>query len=448
MKQFLNLHKIPLLLFLTACIFYGAFAYDLERSDLVKLFSLYGALFFLSWKLFRLEKYNFRLLLGAAIVFRLIFLFAIPNLSQDFYRFIWDGKLLLQGINPYIFTPDELIAKPPIEGAQILYAGMGELSAGNPTNYPPLNQLFFALAALFGGNSILGAVVSLRLFLIAADVGIFYFGRKLLQKMNLPENRIFWYLLNPFIIIELTGNLHFEGVMVLFLLASLHFLSIKKWVLSSGFFACSVSVKLIPLLFLPLLFRFLKPKKALAYSTLTGFLVLLSFTPFLSEEFFRNYSASVGLWFQKFEFNASIYYLVRWIGFQIEGYNIIQSAGPVLAVAVFLFVIFRSFDRENKNLYGLMTSMLFSISIYLFLATTVHPWYLVTPLLISVFIGYRYVLVWNLLVILSYSAYAHPDFQENFWFVALEYSVVFGVMGYEVFFRSKFAPLQEPEARA
>ncbi|MFD2516975.1 polyprenol phosphomannose-dependent alpha 1,6 mannosyltransferase MptB [Salinimicrobium flavum] len=447
MKQLLTLHKIPLLLFLASCAFYWAFAFDLDRTDLIKLFGLYGALFFLSWKLLQLEKDNFKLLFGAAIVFRLIFLFAMPNLSQDFYRFIWDGKLMLQGINPYLVTPDEFITNPPIEGAKTLYNSMGELSAGNPTNYPPLNQLFFALAALLGGNSIIGAVVSLRLFIIAADVGIYYFGRNLLKKLNLPENRIFWYLLNPFIIIELTGNLHFEGVMVLFLLASLYFLQMKKWVLSSILFACSVSVKLIPLLFLPLLFRYLKLKKALAFYGLTSFFVLLFFLPFLSEAFFTNYTASVGLWFQKFEFNASIYYLIRWIGFRLQGYNIIHLAGPVLGIIVFLFVILLSFHRRNKSLPGLLTSMLFSISVYLFLATTVHPWYLVTPLLISIFTGYRFVPVWSLLIVLSYSAYAHPAFEENLWLVALEYLVVFGFMGYEVFKRTKNPIFQAPNSR-
>ncbi len=447
MKQFISLHKIPLLLFLASCAFYAVFAYDLDRDDFIRLFSLYGALFFLSWKIFQMEKGNFKVLLGAAILFRLIFLFSIPNLSQDFYRFIWDGKLLLQGLNPYLFTPNELIANPPIEGAQTLFNGMGELSAGNPTNYPPLNQLLFALAALLGGKSMLGAVVSLRLIIIAADMGIFYFGRKLLQKLNLPENRIFWYLLNPFIIIELTGNLHFEGVMVFFLLVSLYYLHQKKWPVSAFWFACSISVKLIPLLFLPLLFRYLKPKKAFVYYATSGSLVLLSFLPFLSEAFLTNYSSSIGLWFQKFEFNAGIYYLIRWLGYQIQGYNIIQSAGPVMGVLVFLFIIFLSFHQRNKTLPGLLTSMLFSISIYLFLATTVHPWYLVTPLLISIFTGYRFVLVWSLLVVLSYSAYARAGFEENLWLVALEYMAVFGVFVYEIIIGNRSDLLQKADLK-
>lgn len=432
-------HKISIPLLLLTGLFYAAFAYDLERTDFIKLISIYTGLIFLSWQILHLEKFNSRFLLGAAILFRLIFLFSLPGLSQDFYRFLWDGKLLLQGINPYLFTPAELteVGQNPVSNGQELIAGMGSLSAGNYTNYPPLNQLIFAMAALAGEKSITVAVLVLRIFIVSADLGIYYFGKKLLKKLDLPGNRIFWYLLNPLIIIELTGNLHFEGVMLFFLVAALYFLHQRKWLLSALLLGCSVSVKLIPLLFLPLFFRKLGMRKALAYYAATGLLCLLLFLPFLSEEFLRNYRESVGLWFQSFEFNASIYYLIRWIGYRVQGYNIIGTAGPLLGLLVFLFVLFMSFLRRNQDFIGLLTSMLFAISGYLFLATTIHPWYLTTPLVLSVFTRYKFVLVWSFVVMVSYSAYSQPDFKENLWLVALEYMVVFGVLGYEIFQKKK-----------
>ncbi|UZH54192.1 polyprenol phosphomannose-dependent alpha 1,6 mannosyltransferase MptB [Salinimicrobium tongyeongense] len=434
MKKFLSLHKIPLLIFLSCCAFYLAFSYDLERTDFFKLLSLWGGLFVLSYKFFQLQRYNLKILLAAAIIFRLLFLFAIPNLSQDFYRFIWDGRLLLEGINPYLMTPAEYFSSGdlPFSGAQELYEGMSSLSARNPTNYPPLNQLFFALAALFGGNSILTSVVWLRIFIIAADIGIFYFGRKLLRNLKFPESNIFLYLLNPLVIIELTGNLHFEGVMLFFLLAALYILQCQKWLFSALFFSCSIAVKLIPLIFLPLLFRRLGWKRALVYYAATGIILLLFFLPFLSGAFAENFFSSINLWFQKFEFNASIYYLIRWIGYEVEGYNIIGYAGPALAGVVFVSILFMAILKQNQEMRGLLTSMMFGMVIYLLLATTVHPWYLATPLLLSVFTRYKFVQVWSLMVALSYFAYSQPDYEENLWIIALEYVVIFGVMVYEV----------------
>ena len=435
MKKFLLLHKIPLLFFLSCCAFYFTFAYDLERTDFFKLLTLWVALFFLSWKFFQMQRYNLKILLAAAVIFRLLFLFAIPNLSQDFFRFIWDGRLLLHGLNPYLITPDEYFAAGtlPIPGALQLYEGMGTLSAGNPTSYPPLNQFFFALAALLGGKSIFATVVWLRIFIIAADFGIFYFGSKLLRQLNLPESNIFLYLLNPLIIIELTGNLHFEGVMLFFLVGALYLLQCQKWLFSALLFSCSIAVKLIPLMFLPLLLKRLGWKKAVLYYIITGVLLLLFFLPFFSGAFAQNFFSSVNLWFQKFEFNAGFYYLIRWIGYQVEGYNIISYAGPALAVVVFVSVLFLSIFRRNSEVKVLLPSMMFASVIYLLLATTVHPWYLSTALLLSVFTRYKFVQVWSLMVVLSYFAYSQAGVWENLWLVALEYAVVLGVMGWEIF---------------
>ncbi|MCC8361146.1 glycosyltransferase 87 family protein [Salinimicrobium sediminilitoris] len=380
-----------------------------------------------------------KILLAAAVIFRLLFLFAVPNLSKDFYRFIWDGRLLLEGINPYLMTPAEYFAAGnlPFLGAQELYDGMGSLSAGNPTNYPPLNQLFFALAAFLGGKSILASVVWLRVFIIAADIGIFYFGRKLLKNLNLPKSNIFFYLLNPLIIIELTGNLHFEGVILFFLLAGLYLLQRQKWLFSALLFSCSIAVKLIPLMFLPLLFKRLGWKKAILYYSITGALLLLFFLPFLSGAFSENFFSSINLWFQKFEFNASFYYLIRWIGYQVEGYNIIAYAGPAIAIVVFVLILALSTLKQNLRINGLILSMMFGSVVYLMLSTTVHPWYLATPLLLSIFTRYKFVQVWSLMVVLSYFAYSQHDYKENLWFIALEYVVVFGVVSYELFRHQK-----------
>ena len=321
--KFFRLHKFSLFLIITGLLFYASFAYDLNREDFIKLFMLYSGLFFISWKLVQLEKVNFWFLVTAALLFRLVFIGAIPNLSQDFYRFIWDGRMLLEGLNPYIYLPKDLIANgtAPISGAAELYKGMGNLSAGNYTNYPPLNQLIFVISSLTAGKSILGSVIVMRLVIIAADLGVLFLGKKLLESFGLPGHRIFWYILNPLVIIELSGNLHFEGVMLFFLIWSIYLLKNNKWILSAVIFGLSVLLKLLPLIFLPLFFRYFIRRNSVEKITGTGKLfsyylivllvVLVGFLPFLSSEAVANFGSSIGLWFQKFEFNASVYYLIR-----------------------------------------------------------------------------------------------------------------------------------------
>lgn len=451
---FLKLNIIPLLLVLLSFLFYGTFAYDLVRTDYTKLIILYSALFVLFYKLVQHFKSNTQFLTYLAFGFRAVFILAIPNLSQDFYRFIWDGRMILEGINPYLFTVESFISQGnfPVAEAQALRAGMGDLNASHFTNYPPINQLCFTIAALFAGKSILGSVFVMRLLIIAADFGTLHFGKALLEKLNIPIYNIFWYILNPFIIIELTGNLHFEGVMIFFLVWSLYLLYIGKWQFAALVLALSISVKLIPLIFLPLFFQWFMKRndKDIETSTVLNFTrlivfyaiiimtTLLLFVPFYSSEFIHNYSKTVALWFQNFEFNGSIYYIAREIGFLFRGYNEIAIIGTVTPILVILFVLIITFFRRNRTPIALITAMLLVLSFYYFTTTTVHPWYLATLLILSVFTKYKFPLVWSFVIILSYLAYVNlnkADKSENLWLITLEYAVVYGVFIWEVFIK-------------
>ena len=80
-----------------------------------------------------------------------------------------------------------------------------------------------------------------------------------------------------------------------------------------------------------------------------------------------------------------------------------------------------------------MTAMLFGLCFYYFTATTVHPWYLATPLILCVFTKYKFPIVWSLVIILTYQAYANNPWQENLWFVFIEYLIMYSFLIFEVF---------------
>lgn len=442
---YLKLHKVPIVLALLSLSLYYTFAHHLVRTDFIKLLTLFAALFFLCLRIIQFEKWNLRFLVVIGILFRLVFLMAEPNLSQDFYRFIWDGHLVANFINPYLEVPDVLIQQKDliIPNAQELYNGMGELSAKHYSNYPPFNQLIFALGALFGGKSIMGSVLVMRTVIILGDIGIVYFGRKLLKHLNRPQHLIFWYFLNPLVLIELTGNLHFEGVMLFFFVWALYLLSQKKGVLATVPYALSIAIKLVPLLFLPLFLKHLGLKKSLIFYLLVGATCLLCFLPFYFPDFLGNYSQTIGLWFSNFEFNAGLYNGIKKIAIAFDGkpWELIKTYGKIVPTMTVLAVLGFTFFRKNQNLAVMLSSMLWVLTLYYLLSATVHPWYIIFLVLLGVFTEYRFAVLWSSVVVLSYFAYSNPAFTENLWLLALEYFVVFGFLAYEIFNPKRQKPI-------
>ncbi|MFH6603489.1 glycosyltransferase 87 family protein [Maribacter algicola] len=441
---YLKLHKVSLVLAFICLGLYYTFAYHLERTDFIKLLTLCAALFFLCFKLIQFEKWNFKLLLVIGVLFRLAFLMAEPNLSQDFYRFIWDGELVRNFVNPYLAVPDTLIEQKDlvIANAKELYGGMGELSARHFSNYPPLNQIIFAMATLLGGKSVMGSVLVMRVLIIIADIGIFYFGRKLLRNLNQSPHLIFWYFLNPLVIIELTGNLHFEGVMLFFFIWALYLLSIKKWVWAGIPYAMAISIKLVPLLFLPLFLKYLGFKKSMLFYLVVGAVSLLLLSPFYASNFIDNYSQTVGLWFSNFEFNASLYNIMKKIaiGYDQKPWEFVKSYGNVTPYITIILVLVFTVFKVDKNLKTLLAAMLWVLTLYYLMSSTVHPWYVIFLLTLCIFTEFRFPIIWSAAIILSYYAYSQTDFKENLWLLAIEYIAVFAFLSYEILKLNKQKP--------
>ncbi len=450
--QGIHIKTSTYVLFFLSLIIYCLLAFSIERYETTKLLAAFGTLFFSYLWITRTENSNeISFWVYASVLFRVCFLFAIPHLTDDFYRFIWDGRLLAGGYHPFAELPRYYIEnKISIEGIdQVLFDKLN--SPDYFTIYPPVNQFIFWIVAKLSPSSILGSVLVMRIFILAAEIGSLWLIRKILHYYQLPEKNILLYALNPLVIIELTGNLHFEAVMIFFLLLSFWLLIKNKRTLSAIQFSLAVCVKLLPVILLPLLLIRLGWRKSLAYYSIVGLFCILFFLPLLNMEIVYGFRESIGYYFKKFEFNASIYYLVREWGFWKYGYNIIQTVGVKLAiycaVAILLYAIwdfiqnskFKTLDRKLSTFklqpttfqVSLLTAYLFTLCIYFAFATIVHPWYTTTLLALSIFTKFRFPVVWTGLIFLTYSGYTTYGFSENLWLTALEYSIVVSYLGVE-----------------
>lgn len=418
--------------FLISLCGYGMIAYGIERSNFTALMSLFGVLFACYYFIYRWVDTARELAwaVGAAIIFRLVLVFALPNLSDDFYRFIWDGNLLAHGLNPFNHTPEFYIQSgfPDFLSLE-LFENMN--SRDYHTVYPSICQFIFAFAAKLFGVHLLGNVILMKAILLAAEVGTFWVMKKLLNYFERSPQWILIYALNPLIILELTGNLHFEGLMIFFLLFAWYcWLKEKRW-LAAILFMLAVNTKLIPLILMPfLVFSIGWKKSAGLIGVVAGGTVLLHI-PFLDVTFIQNFSDSLGLYFQSFEFNASIYYLVRWVGFQVEGYNIIQTAAPRLALLAMAFIIGIGWFFRNKSLHNLPLVYIITLAVYYFLSTTVHPWYVSSLVAFAPLAGLMFPVIWSAVIPLTYITYTTATYHENLWLVALEYIIVAIAISYD-----------------
>ena len=363
--------------------------------------------------------------LVVAILARVILLPAFPMLSDDVYRFLWDGLLVIHGESPFVYLPSEIIGS---EGFGYLTQGLYDQlnSPDYYSVYPPLSEAIFALGAWLSPKSVLGFSIVLKVILLLGECLSIYFGLKILQLINRRPERIFLYALNPLIVIELVGNLHFEALVVAGMSCAIYYLIKAQMAKSALAWVFAIGIKLIPLLLLPLLWRNVKNRKLLAvFYAIVGVLSLILLLPVILALGTGNFLSSIDLYFRNFEFNASIYYLVRQIGFAIEGFNLIAIIGPLLAGITFLIAILNSFwAKKELDWYRFLSLLLWVYCIYLFLSTTVHPWYLSLPIFLSIFTRFRFPILWSLLIVLSYSHYYHGNSEENYFFIWVEYSLV------------------------
>lgn len=423
------------------CFIYGYLAYFTVRAEFEIFITLSALAFLFFYLIVHQGDLTFRQLVGLSIIYRLVFLFSSPQLSQDFFRFFWDGQLVINGINPYLKTVDAYFNSSTdfVYQAELLREGMGSLNAGNFSNYPPFSQFLYAVSAWIARDSVLVFIVVLRLILIGFDIVFIYFADKLLRQFNKNPKILFWYILNPLCILEITGNLHLEGVMIALFVAGIYFLSTQRYLGCGVVVGLSVGTKLLSLVAVPLLLIFIwrkakhldKYKKTLLFTLAFSLALGLQFLPFLDPIFFENYAKTIGLWFGKFEFNAGIFYLVRWIGFQIYGYNIIQTYGyimPLLSMLIFLIFIYKT----RAKLRVVLESFMWMLSFYFLLSTTVHPWYILFPLALGVFTNYRFPALWSFLVLLSYFAYAGNHFKESEIVLFIEYGLLLSFMILEI----------------
>lgn len=344
--------------------------------------------------------------LGAQIVSMLY----APNLSEDYFRFLWDGELTLNGINPFDFKPNELTEHPFLQSAyaQELYAGISDLSKRNYSCYPPANQVYFIIASSIS-SSVFVNVIAMKVLIVLTEVlGVLYL-RKLLLHFHVNPSRLWILYLNPLLIIECTGNTHFEGVMISLLFISLYFIFASKSWMGAIIFGLAVQIKLVPLILLPFFLRYFPIRKTLWMYIIIGITVIGLGMTQINADNLGHFLNSLQLYFRVFEFNSFLFYNINAFVKLFTGYNPLTFVGPCVSIFVLISILWYALRAHSFEWKIIFERMLFGFFLYLILGSTLHPWYVIPLLALSVFTNYAFPLVWSLLIFFSYFFYSIGD---------------------------------------
>lgn len=186
-----------------------------------------------------------------AVVFRLLLLLTVPTLSDDVYRYLWDGHVASHGISPYAFPIDD----PALDGLDIGIRGLANNRWMASPYLPAAQWVFHGTALLFPLKPIFLQGAMVLFDLLAAGLIA-----RLLAVAALPARYLLIYLWNPLVVVETAHGAHVDAWMVLLTLLAIwlalepgegRVASLRRQWLSPFALALATLTKPLPVLLLP-----------------------------------------------------------------------------------------------------------------------------------------------------------------------------------------------------
>ena len=326
---------------------------------------------------------------GMAILLRLAALPLEPG--DDVWRYQWEGKIQNAGFNPYVLAPNDDRLAPVREQFpdwnQINHRDFSAI-------YPPGTELIFAGLSRFGTGPL-----GYKLLFAAADLGVVAVLLRLIGDRARHADAA-WYAWNPLVVYSFAGAAHFDSLMILSMLAALLcFMRSRaaaeqksqwRWaILGATALGAAISIKLVPLLLLPLCV-FALGRRAPALGISLGLPALLSL-PF---GFPR-----VPIWesLGRFIYVARLNDIFWWIiedTFWPNPHQKNYHYNVIIVIAVLLVSLFFIWNWKRGLLWAIGTALI--------LSPVLHPWYCTWILPLA---AWRRVDAWQVLSVTIFAYY-------------------------------------------
>lgn len=315
-------------------------------------------------------------ILAVALVVRFYFVSLNPQLSDDLYRYVWDGKVTVSGINPYTYAPDNPKLKHLLD--------QGHARINHPhlkTIYPPFSQTAFAAISLF--SSTIPAYKYVFVFFDIATITIIIL---LLRLRRLNPCLSLIYAWNPLVIIEFAYSGHLDIMGIFFLMLSILLFTTDRKVSGFAILACSFLSKYLSFLLLPF---FVVKKEYRRLIWIFPLIIFLGYLPFASAG--HGLFESLKTYASQWEFNSALFFILSRIGVSMTSIRLL------LFSSLIIFSVYQGYKQNDLLYYTYLV-----IGCILIVSPTVHPWYVCWIIPFLCFFPHKAWILFSGLVVGSY----------------------------------------------
>lgn len=298
--------------------------------------------------------------LGGALLFHLTLIPAPYAFSDDFFRYVWNGRVSAADIDPYRYAPGDPALTPLRDS--VIWPNVNAKEQHSP--YPPLLESWFALLYRLMPESLL----IMKLGMSVLNMGVI---GMLLCLLWLRQQPLLWALIyawNPQVVFQVAFSSHNEPLMLFWLLGALLLgtLSHPMGKLAGGWaFALAIMSKLVPVFVLPVLLQRWGWRSAavcvLTVGSVYGALLVRG----------QRILTGAATEASAARFNDGLYYLIERVLRFItpDGSRFLTS---LAVLAIMLAVIALLMTRQNMDM---VASVGIILATYVLLAASVAPWY-------------------------------------------------------------------------
>ena len=315
------------------------------------------------------------LLLGLifAALFRISILFSPPYLSDDVYRYVWDGRVQSAGINPYRYIPaDESLAKLRDDR---IYPNINRREYAR-TIYPPVAEGVFLLI-----TRISESVTWMKAAMVGFEAITVWALIQLLVSFGFARQRVLIYAWHPLVVWEFAGSGHLDAMMIAFIALALLAHRKRRETLTVVLLACATCVKLFPAALFPAFYKRWSWKMPLTFvaTIVVAYLPYLSVGPKGALGFLEGYANERGM------FSGDQFFLLTVVR-QVVSANVPASAYLVFTVAVLggLF-LWMMLGKQSDDVSYIRNGLIIA-SIFMLLLAPHFSWYFCWLILFLCFI--------------------------------------------------------------